>query len=142
MTVAAPPRTAERIMWAVAAAFYVLGVLFITLVPVPWTIRSAQVEHGVLDPQSWLLASTWTTGSPREAIANVAMFVPVGFLVARVAAWLGVVVVMLTWTIEIVQIPLLDRISDPRDLVANLIGGLVGVALALATRRRTRKRVV
>lgn len=139
MTDSTTANVVGRVLWGVAAAVYVCGVLFITLVPMPWATEGAQVEHGVLDLRSWLLRSTWTTGSPREAFANIALFVPVGFLAGRVAPWLGVAAaVVLTWTIEIVQIPLPDRISDPRDLVANAVGGVIGVALALAMRRRPR----
>src|SRR5215203_259712 len=38
-----------------------------------------------------------------------------------------------TWTtvaIELAQIPLADRISDPRDLLANSGGALIGIVLA------------
>ncbi len=68
------------------------------------------------------------------------MFVPWGFLVLLalgirwwwVAAFAGLA---LTLTIEIGQIPL-PRISDPRDLVANMLGTLVGIALAVTLVRR------
>lgn len=126
------------ILWGVAAAVYIGFVLLVTLAPMPWATEGSQVEHGVLDPGSWLLRSTWTTGSPREAVANVVLFVPVGFLVARIRPWLGVVVAVgLTWAIEIAQISMPDRMSDPRDLVANAIGGVLGVVLSTVTRRRS-----
>jgi glycopeptide antibiotics resistance protein len=59
------------------------------------------------------------------------MFIPIGLLmrVALPAPPGGVIVifaVLITVAIELAQIPL-DRVSDPRDLVANSIGAVVGV---------------
>lgn len=67
-----------------------------------------------------------------EFAANIAMFVPLGFLFVlllgrRYWAWAIVVAVLLTCAIEFTQSYLPMRVTDTRDLVANSSGALVGV---------------
>jgi glycopeptide antibiotics resistance protein len=74
----------------------------------------------------------WITYSRVEFTANVFMFVPVGLffllLLGRRLWWLAVLFgVALTMAIEFTQLFLPGRVSDPRDLVANSAGALVGV---------------
>lgn len=85
-----------------------------------------------------------------EFLANIALFVPLGvFLLLLVGTRLWFVALMagivLTSMIEAVQKEIPGRVSDPRDVAANSIGLLVGVALAVlltlpATLRRGRER--
>ena len=92
----------------------------------------------------------WVTYSILEFWANVAMFVPVGLffllLLGRRRWWLAIVLgVVLTCAIEFVQKFLPDRVSDPRDILANSVGAFVGVVAALvvtwpAAVRRARER--
>jgi glycopeptide antibiotics resistance protein len=84
-----------------------------------------------------------------EFLANIGLFVPVGvFLLLLVGARLWPVAlglgVVLTSVIENVQRGIPGRVPDPRDVVANSLGTVVGVALALvltlpATLRRRRE---
>lgn len=83
-----------------------------------------------------------------EFLANIGLFVPLGvFLLLLVGTRLWFVALMagvvLTSMIEAVQKEIPGRVSDPRDVAANSIGMLVGIALALlltlpATLRRDR----
>lgn len=117
-----------------AAAVAYLGiVLWLTLGPAPWAGPDiAEIPLGVLNPATWFSPVTWATGSAVEFVLNVMMFVPVGvlaFLLLRGRARI-VLPVAFTVLIEVVQIVLPDRVSDPRDLVANGAGALAGIALA------------
>ncbi|MEI5585085.1 MULTISPECIES: VanZ family protein [unclassified Agromyces] len=114
---------------------YVGLVLWATLGPVPWAGHGYQAPDGVLDWRIWLDADTWTMGTRTEFVLNVLMFVPLGALLAltlRRAPLLVVtgVAVALGVVIELAQISMVDRISDPRDVVANAGGAFVGVLIA------------
>jgi hypothetical protein len=105
----------------------------------PWATRGSQLELRVLNPLAWLDPQTWTTGSRREFVLNVLLFVPAGLLAARYGTRRGVLApLLLTAAIEIVQIPMGDRMSDPRDLVADTTGGALGATLATLLRGGTR----
>lgn len=117
--------------------FVYLGVVgWITLGPQPfdegtdglvWRLLNFFARHSLTD---------WITYSRLEFWSNVAMFVPVGLffllLLGRRRWWLAIVLgVLLTCGIEFVQQFLPDRVSDPRDILANSVGAFVGVVAAL-----------
>lgn len=88
-----------------------------------------------------------------EFLANIGMFVPVGvFLLLLFGTglfWLaGISSLFLTSAIETIQREIPGRVSDPRDVVANTFGALIGIAIAVVLtlpatlRRRRRKRRV
>lgn len=115
------------------------ALLLVTIGPVGQRLVGDEAPLGVLSLDQWLVAGTWTNGALYEFAGNIALFVPWGILALVVigerrwwlAAGLGVA---LTLAIELAQIPL-PRISDPRDLVANTLGVLVGIGIASAVRR-------
>jgi glycopeptide antibiotics resistance protein len=121
------------------ALAYAVVVLWLTVGPAPWRTSGNQVDGGILNPDAWTAPVTWTTGYLSEMAFNVALFVPVGVFAAllirrrrwplALAAGLG-----FTALIELVQVPELDRISDPRDLVMNTGGAVLGVLLVLVAR--------
>jgi len=91
------------------------------------------------------------TLSRLEFLANIAMFVPVGvFLLLLFGTGLfwvaGISSFVLTSAIETVQREIPGRVSDPRDVIANTLGALIGIAIAViltlpaTIRRRRRKR--
>ena len=116
----------------IASVAWIALVLAVTLLPAPWPPNAAEAPFGVLNPSTWTAVATWRDGTMFEFIANVAMFVPIGLIAARyLRGWMRILgPIALTVGIEIVQIPLADRISDPRDLIANTIGALIGLGLA------------
>ncbi|MCK8609357.1 VanZ family protein [Agromyces sp. C10] len=137
-----PSRAAAVLLFAYAGL-----VLWATLGSVPRAGLGNQSPNGVLDWRLWLEPSTWTTGLETELMLNVLMFVPLGALLAfalRGVSFMVPVVMAAGFSlaIELAQIPLADRISDPRDLLANTVGALIGVvgartidaAVRLATR--------
>lgn len=86
-----------------------------------------------------------------EFLANIGLFVPIGmFLLLLFGAggwWLaGIGSFAMTVMIETVQKQIPGRVSDERDLAANTLGALIGIAIALVLtlpatlRRRERKR--
>ena len=121
------------------ALFYAAVVLWVTVGPAPWRTSGNQLEGGILNPDAWTAPVTWTTGYLSEMVFNVAMFVPVGLLAALIIPrrkWPLALVAGLVFTtvIELVQVPEPTRISDPRDLVMNTAGAVLGVLLVLAAR--------
>jgi len=119
------------------ATFAYLAVVgWLTLGPQPLDDEGRGLLRRVI---GWLQGhepTAWVTYSGVEFTANVLMFVPVGLffvlLLGRRRWWLAVVLcVALTIGIETTQLFLVDRIPDPRDLLSNSIGGVVGVFGAL-----------
>lgn len=122
-----PSRAAAVLLFAYAGL-----VLWATLGSVPRAGLGNQSPNGVLDWRLWLEPSTWTTGLESELMLNVLMFVPLGALIAFALRGVSFVVPVMmaagfSLAIELAQIPMSDRISDPRDLVANTVGALIGV---------------
>lgn len=127
---------------------YLAAVAWVTLGPQP-------VDTDDRSPLRVLLAffaehrlTDWLTYRSVEFLANVAMFVPIGMFLLLLfgrRSWLTAVLtgVGLTCVIEFAQLFLPDRVSDVRDIVANSIGGFVGVLFTLvvtagqARRRRS-----
>ena len=124
-------RILATVLWVVVTAV----ILVITLGPVRQRLVGSEATYGVLSPSEWLDPGTWSSGTAFEFALNLIMFVPWGILAvlalgARrwwLAAFLGIA---LTLAIEIAQIPL-PRISDPRDLVANSLGALLGIVIGM-----------
>ena len=115
------------------ALAYAAVVLWVTVGPAPWRTSGHQLEGGILNPDAWTAQVTWTTGYLSEMAFNVALFVPVGLLAALLIPrrrWPLALVAGFAFTtlIELVQVPELDRVSDPRDLVMNTSGAVLGVA--------------
>lgn len=121
---------------------YLALVVWVTLGAVPWDTAPNESPWGVLNPRAWLSRDTWMAGSRLEIVANVVMFVPVGLLfrmlTPRRSAWPALFgAAAFTLAIELAQIPS-NRVSDPRDLVANGAGAVLGVlvgSLVVALRR-------
>lgn len=121
------------------ALAYAAAVLWLTVGPAPWRTTGYQLEGGILNPAAWTATVTWTTGYLSEMAFNVAMFVPVGVLAALLIPrrrWPLAIVAGFAFTavIELIQVPELDRVSDPRDLVMNASGAVFGVLLVLVAR--------
>lgn len=118
------------------ATFAYLGlVAWVTLGPQP-------IDDG--DVWLWRLlrffgrhdATSWLTYQRIEFLGNVLMFVPVGMffllLFGRRLWFVSVFAgVALTCVIEFVQRFMPDRVSDLSDIIANSVGTLVGVLIAL-----------
>jgi glycopeptide antibiotics resistance protein len=109
---------------------------WITLGPQPFDGDSGSLIWRALRLFQRYEATDWITYSRLEFGANVAMFIPIGLffllLFGRRLWWLSVLFgVGLTVAIEIAQLFLPGRVSDPRDLLANSSGAFIGVMAGL-----------
>lgn len=118
------------------ASFAYLGVLgWLTLTP-----QASALDTSIL----WQLAERlqrlpgleWVTFLHLEFAANVALFVPFGvlgvLLLGRSRWWLAMILgIVATVAIESAQQGIVGRVSDPRDLIANGLGTVIGVFFAL-----------
>lgn len=129
----------RRLLLAATAA-YLMMIGWITLGPQPYHPRS-----GVLD---WALAlfaahplTGWITLEVVEFAANIALFVPFAALLTLLAGprrwWLAVLAgLTLSAAIELAQLGLPTRVSDPRDLLSNGLGSVAGALSVLLLVRR------
>jgi glycopeptide antibiotics resistance protein len=93
---------------------------------------------------------SWLTYDRAEHLANIALFVPVGlFLLLLVGTrfwWVAAAgAFALTSMIETAQRSIPGRVPDERDIAANTLGALIGIAVGVvltlpATLRRQRAR--
>lgn len=124
---------------------YTGAVLMITLWPSPPDVGSSPVVERLL---AWVHDAGVPEGfdlAALELTANVAMFVPLGLLLAssaRVSApWLAVLAgLALSATVETVQIVLPGRVPTAQDVVANTAGAALGASVVVAHRALRRRR--
>ena len=130
---------------------YLLFVAWLTLTPQPIGPDDVELIERVLDALHRRGYALWLDYDRLEFLANIALFVPVGMfglLLVGVGAWWVALFapVGLTFAIETAQLGIPGRVSDERDLLANTVGGVIGVLVALVLtlpatlRRRRRKR--
>lgn len=130
---------------------YLVFVAWLTLTPRPIGQNNQDLIYRILDELHQRGYAESIDYNRLEFLANIALFVPVGvFLVLMFGAggwWLAVIgCFVMTGAIEYAQQYIPYRVSDQRDLFANGMGGLIGVALALVLtlpatlRRQARKR--
>jgi glycopeptide antibiotics resistance protein len=125
---------------AVLTTIYIAFVLLVTLWP-------TTVDHGLSPYIQRLLAKLWSKGVPTfvdyafiEFTANIAFFVPLGFLLGLLFShrwsWLAIVCgVLLSAAVETAQrLFLPGRVSSLGDLLANSSGALIGCLVAIAVR--------
>ena len=120
---------------SLATLAYLGLVGWVTLTPASSAPTSSDLVDRVLARLQGYDELAWLTYDRAEFGANVALFVPVGlFLLLLVGTrWWWVAAVgafALTWVIESLQRSFPGRVPDERDLVANTLGALVGIAVS------------
>jgi glycopeptide antibiotics resistance protein len=115
---------------------YLAVVGWVTLGPQPLDARGMGILRQILRLFARNDLTSWVTYDLVESSANVAMFVPIGLLFLLLLGsrywWLAFLIgVALTCAIEFTQLFLPGRYSDPRDILMNSLGALVGVAFGL-----------
>jgi glycopeptide antibiotics resistance protein len=113
---------------------YLLAVAWITLNPFPPDPHGNGLLKQLLAAFASTPALAWIDFDVVEFTANVVMFVPMGVLFTLLLGlrrwWLALLIgVASTCFIEGVQLFLPNRYSDVRDLVANTLGTLIGIAI-------------
>ena len=126
--------TRRSIPFAVLAVGYLGIVGLITLGPALWRTRPRLTDYDVLSLSTWLDPATWSRGISIEFVANILLFVPLGLMLRFAlprATWLGAFLLggAISVAIEVLQV-WTPRVSDPRDLVANSLGALIGALTA------------
>ena len=118
--------------------FYTLFIAFMTLSPQQLDIGPETPIGRMLEFFASHRVTEWLTYERVEKLANVAMFVPFGFLLAlhcgRRRWWIGWVTgIVFTCVIEGAQATLLSptRFGTISDLVTNTIGAGIGAVLGL-----------
>ncbi len=138
-------------MLALLTGGYVAFVAWVTLTPQTYASEHIAIIYRVLAAlhrHGYLLS---IDDRRLEFLANIALFVPVGMFLMLLfgTRWWWVALVAsfaMTAVIEFAQRSIPGRVPDERDLVANGLGAVVGVLIALvltapaALRRRRRAR--
>lgn len=129
---------------------YLAFVAWLTLTPQPIGPSDVRLIRRVLDELHERGIAESIDYTRLEFLANIALFVPIGMfllLLFGAGGWIlaGLGSFATTAFIETVQRSIPGRVPDERDLLANTIGGLIGVVVALvltmpATLRRRRLR--
>ena len=120
-------RPRRWVIWCLA--LYVIAVAVVVLTPVSY----AGIVHRIAafiraDLGLDFFGSGWI-----EFAANIAMFLPLGFLLTLLFRhpWYGTILaVVLSAGVEIAQIVIPDRQASVRDVISNTIGAAVGAFLA------------
>jgi glycopeptide antibiotics resistance protein len=136
-----PPRSYAR-LWVstLLLAVYASFVLLVTMWPNPQQLEFGSISTRVLKVLHNLGVPEWFGYDKLEFTANIAMFVPLGFLLglalSRRAWWLAIFMLpAFSGGIEYVQgIALDERVSTMYDVAANTIGGYFGLLLAIIMR--------
>ncbi len=142
-----PPESRIR-AWIAWLGLFVYGVVVaaVTLSPTP-------LDSGYRGAIDKVLAVLHRNGLPAridyaevEFAANVLMFVPIGFFIGlalpRAAMWTGIILLpALSGVIELVQAQLLaERFATLHDVIANSIGGWLGLLVAVILRAIVHRR--
>lgn len=129
---------------------YLAFVAWLTLTPQVDAVGRISIIYRVLDAlhrRGYLLT---IDDNQLEFLANIALFVPVGMFLLLLFGtrlwWVALTASFaLTTFIEMAQRSIPGRVPDERDLIANGLGAVIGVLVALvltlpATLRRRRQR--
>lgn len=124
-----------------------LGLLAYGAVVFAATMSPTPLDRGYESAIDKLLSLLHRNGLPErfgyaelEFGANILMFIPLGFFIGlvlpRVAVWAGIFIVpAVSGTIEFVQGQLLaERFSTLQDVLANSLGGWIGLLVAMIIR--------
>lgn len=105
------------------------------------TLASADTGSLVRDSSTWIIRllvrlPLGITGPGWEFLLNVGMFLPLGVLLVLTFGarffWVAMIAAVgLTLSIEALQQFIPYRVADPRDLIANSIGGVLGTLIGV-----------
>lgn len=136
-----PPRSYAR-LWVstMLLAIYAAFVLLVTMWPNPKQLEFGGIASRVLRVLHNFGVPEWFGFNKLEFVANIGMFVPLGFLLglalARKAWWVALFLLpAFSGAIEWTQgVALDERVSTLQDVAANTIGGYIGLLLAMIMR--------
>lgn len=138
---AAPRRSRARLWLASVGLMTVVAVVVLaTLSPTPLDRGYESAIDQLLDTLHMFGVPEWFGYHRLEFSANIAIFVPLGFLIAlalpRPGRWLFVLIVpVASASLELTQsLFLAERLASVLDIVANTTGGYIGGILAIMLR--------
>jgi glycopeptide antibiotics resistance protein len=139
-----PPRS-HRGAIAVVSVAYLAVVGALTLGPQPTDAITRRLSTDIIFRVNEFGPGLNFRYSDLEFAANIAMFVPLGLLFVlafgRSRWWAAVLVgAAFTLLIEGAQRYIPDRVSDPRDVLANITGAAVGAVITLVATGLTARR--
>ena len=117
-----------------------LGVVaWVTLGPQPLDAGGSRILYRALRFFGDHHLTSWITYDRVEFTANIAMFVPIGLLFVLVLGrkrwWLAMLIgIALTVTIELSQLGIPGRVSDPRDVLSNSLGVVIALLVTIPRR--------
>ncbi len=131
----------EEILKYTIMYLYIVSVLFVTLIPIDFTLdpkwkyhHSVKVTYIHIKPFNDLIMGY--SGAKKQIILNIMMTIPFGFLyscIKKKVSFLKVIFMtfVLSLTIELLQLLTTiflryHRSSDVTDLITNIIGGAIG----------------
>lgn len=136
-----PPRSYARLWIATLLLLvYTAFVLLVTMWPNPSQLEFGGISDRLLRVLYRFGVPEWFGFTELEFTANVAMFVPLGFLLGlalpRGGWWVAAILLpAFSGFIELTQgLALQDRVSTLQDVAANTIGGYSGLLLAMIMR--------
>lgn len=134
----------RRAVLPVLTAVYLAAVAWITLNPVPGNPAGNPLLRALLRAVSAVPGFAWVDYDVAEFTANILLFVPMGLLFTLLLGpwrwWLAVAIgVAATLVIEFAQLFLPARFTDARDLLANTLGTVAGVGIALLISAASRR---
>ncbi|ASD23154.1 VanZ family protein [Cryobacterium sp. LW097] len=137
----APPKSRARTsIGGFLLASYVVVILLATLWPTPLDQGYSAAIQKVLDVVHRNGVPEWFGYSKLEFTANVAMFVPLGFLAALLLPakvwWLALLICpAASIAIELTQATFLAaRFATATDVIANTVGAVIGTLVAVVVR--------
>ncbi|MFT2817774.1 VanZ family protein [Leifsonia sp. A12D58] len=130
-------RTRARVFLTVGTALYLAFVAWVTLGPQPLDDDGTSWLRTLTGSFAGNSATAWITYDVVEFTANIAMFVPLGWLFLSLLGarrwWLALLFgIIFTCFIEFFQQFLPTRVPDLRDIIANSLGATIGVGIGLA----------
>ncbi|MDT0156392.1 VanZ family protein [Microbacterium sp. ARD32] len=137
-----------RVIVVAALLLYAAGVLLLTLSPAPINLGHEEAIDKVVRTVRDDAGQGWFSYSKLELAANVALFAPLGLLLAlalrRGLVWLGLLLLpAFSGCIELAQAVFLpDRTASVWDVVGNSLGGWAGLLAAVVLLALVRGRPV
>lgn len=132
--------TGERRVLLVVAAAYAVGLVVLVAGPWGWALNRLTVALYVRFRYEWPVAPGWARPEDYGVLLNVLLFVPVGYLLVRLAGrgwwWAVLVAAVGSASIEAAQGLLLAREAAWVDVAANTTGAAMGAAVAHGLGRR------
>ena len=117
---------------------YLAAVLWFTVYRRPLRIQTAQLEL-LWSYKAWLAGDT---NMGKQIVANVAMFVPFGFLLSAILPKRRFVIpaaTVFSLIIELLQLVKIRGVFEWDDVISNTIGALVGMAVYLVLEKMAGK---